>query len=469
MAELDLMPGLMVGLVGLLTGLALVLMNRGEPGDDGEAEARRRDLEQRKAHALQALRDLDDVQGARGVKATSEERAELERRAAEAMMALDRADAKGKGKGKGKHKGKQPPPPAPTPAPAAAAMNPKTQGFLMGAVVMGIGAAIIFGLDQGTTPRTDGMTATGGPPGLTSRPPAQPGAPGSSVPGVPPNLAPKPSPIVDQARAAVSASPDSPQAWADLGWALVEAEGWIDVWNVASELLEIAPGHPDGLTLQATVRLTMGMDDQAATLLDQALLHDPNHVMAMSWKGSVLLRSGDREGAKTIWSRAALIAPEAGFDRLIVMADSADLTARPAPHPGGASAPPHPGGASAPPHPTAPTGAPPAAGGNRISGTLSLGDGAQTPPGGVIFVIARQPGVAGGPPVATVRLPAHTLPLDFALGDEHVMMGGPFPARVDLTARWDADGNAMTRGDADLHAAGGTVDAGAVGLALVLN
>ncbi len=104
-----------------------------------------------------------------------------------------------------------------------------------------------------------------------------------------------------------------------------------------------------------------------------------------------------------------------------------------------------------------------------ITGTIVLGPDAKPPAGGRIFVIARRPGVAGGPPAATAALPAR-LPAEFSLGPQNVMMGGPFPDTVELTVRWDADGDAMTKGDADLWGtADSPVDKGTAGVEVVLH
>ena len=48
------------------------------------------------------------------------------------------------------------------------------------------------------------------------------------------------------------------------------------------------------------------------------------------------------------------------------------------------------------------------------------------------------------------------------------MAGTPFPNRIDLSARWDLDGNAMTKDAGDLVAVVPDVAAGATGLALEL-
>ena len=67
------------------------------------------------------------------------------------------------------------------------------------------------------------------------------------------------------------------------------------------------------------------------------------------------------------------------------------------------------------------------------------------------------------------RLEASALPGTFSLGPADQMMAGmPFPDRIDLSARWDLDGNAMTKEAGDLIAEVANVAAGTSGLALEL-
>jgi tetratricopeptide (TPR) repeat protein len=278
---------------------------------------------------------------------------------------------------------------------------------------------------------------------------------GGAVPGVPPELQPKPSPRVDAARAAVGASPSSVEAHVDLGWALVDAEGWIDAYREAETILEMDSTSPDGRVISAAVRIVMGQKSMARTLVDEALGYDPKHIQALSYSGMLSLRAGDREAAAAAWEAAK----EAGgdpqaYDELIELARSDR------PLPGPKSRPGH------PPSPPAETSSDQEV---AIAGTIRLGKGAEPPPGGAIFVIARLPGVTRGPPAATRKYPPK-LPLAFSLGADNVMMGGPFPNKIELTIRWDADGNAMTRGDTDLWgAADDTLTQGTTGVEILLN
>lgn len=127
----------------------------------------------------------------------------------------------------------------------------------------------------------------------------------------------------------------------------------------------------------------------------------------------------------------------------------------------------------APPVEAAPAGestANKAAAGGAITGQIRLAEGAQAPAGGVIFVMAKRPGGAGGPPLAVLRLPATTFPVAFELGQGQMMMPGTsLDGPVEVSARLDSDGDASSRSPTDLvGAAAGTPAMGASGVEIVL-
>ncbi|HPG25314.1 MAG: hypothetical protein H6748_07375 [Spirochaetaceae bacterium] len=115
----------------------------------------------------------------------------------------------------------------------------------------------------------------------------------------------------------------------------------------------------------------------------------------------------------------------------------------------------------------------PAASGAAIEGRIELpGELALArPDGGVLFVIARPQGARGGPPLAVLRIPSPEFPLDFRIGPENVMIPSMrFEGAISLSARLDADGNAMTRGAADLSSpVEEPLSPGATGVRLVLS
>ena len=118
------------------------------------------------------------------------------------------------------------------------------------------------------------------------------------------------------------------------------------------------------------------------------------------------------------------------------------------------------GGAAASGMPGAPAapaggGAPPTAGGGGepVSGTIALAPGFETkvPAGATLFLIVRT-GAGGGPPLAVKRVESPKFPMEFSIGpDDRMIKTRPFEGPLQLSARLDADGNAMTRVAGDLQ------------------
>ena len=79
----------------------------------------------------------------------------------------------------------------------------------------------------------------------------------------------------------------------------------------------------------------------------------------------------------------------------------------------------------------------------------------EVPGGGVVFLIARR---GPGPPVAVRRVADPSFPLRFSIGPEDRMIEGiPFEGPLEIEARLDLDGEAISRGPDDLsgRSAGG--------------
>jgi hypothetical protein len=88
---------------------------------------------------------------------------------------------------------------------------------------------------------------------------------------------------------------------------------------------------------------------------------------------------------------------------------------------------------------------------STIEGTLELAPDlvGRVPPGAVLFVIART--APSGPPLAVVRVANPTFPARFSIGpDDRMIQSMPFAGEIRISARVDADGNAMTRNPGDL-------------------
>jgi hypothetical protein len=123
------------------------------------------------------------------------------------------------------------------------------------------------------------------------------------------------------------------------------------------------------------------------------------------------------------------------------------------------------------PEAAAPVAPPPGAEGEPLSGTIRITSELEgrVPAGAVLFLIARTGG--GGPPTAVRRIPSPRFPLDFEIGpDDRMLATLPFAGPFQLTARIDADGNAMTRNPGDLQGeAEGSFAPGASDVAIVID
>jgi hypothetical protein len=105
-----------------------------------------------------------------------------------------------------------------------------------------------------------------------------------------------------------------------------------------------------------------------------------------------------------------------------------------------------------------------------IRGTVSVAEklAGRVPAGAVLFLIARRGGA--GPPVAVERIANPRLPLEFSLGPEDRMIQTlPFAGELQISARLDADGDALSREPGDLEGrAAAPATPGASGVVVVL-
>jgi len=132
------------------------------------------------------------------------------------------------------------------------------------------------------------------------------------------------------------------------------------------------------------------------------------------------------------------------------------------------------GGRGAPPvgAAAAPAAGPPAASSDApIRGTVALAPQLEghVPAGAILFLIARRGD--SGPPLAVRRVVDPKLPLEFSIGpDDRMLQQLPFAGPITLSARLDADGNAITRLPGDLQGvAAGTYEPGASGVSILID
>ena len=96
-----------------------------------------------------------------------------------------------------------------------------------------------------------------------------------------------------------------------------------------------------------------------------------------------------------------------------------------------------------------------------ISGTIVLSpDHTDAVPDGVIYVVVRVAGRTGGAPLAVKQLPT-TLPAQFVITERDAMIPGtPLTGDLDVIARLDQDGDALSRQPGDLEGRVGPAQVG---------
>jgi hypothetical protein len=105
-----------------------------------------------------------------------------------------------------------------------------------------------------------------------------------------------------------------------------------------------------------------------------------------------------------------------------------------------------------------------------VNGTLRIDASvaARAKPGDTLFLSARPPGVDRGPPTWVEKLAVGTFPMTFTIGPANAMLGGDPPPALVLTARIDADGNAMTHSPDDIEGKSATLAPGAKDVVVTL-
>lgn len=362
------------------------------------------------------------------------------------------------------------------PPPAVEKSSSPMKALLWVGGTVAFAVTLTLALLQFTTERAPGGSITGN----------------TSLPGGP-GEAPPVDPMIAQLEQRVMAEPENLEYRLDLAQAYVYSERTdllINAFQQLMPVLQAEPENPRALTYVAIIRLAMGQFDQAFESLDLAVKGDPSLTEAWVQRGLAAFRLGKWEDAARSWERAVEQRPdgEQVLRPLIARAQTALENGEPPPtqahppsqhaDPHGAQAglpPGHPPTGSAAPHAAAPAmaatgGSAPTPGAKAISGRLELPAelASKYGKGTLVFIFARNAGAAGGPPAAVKRLTVDAFPLEFTLGEGDTMMGLPFPDRVDLEARIDADGNAMTRDPSEPAAKLVGVDAGTKGVVLRL-
>ena len=192
--------------------------------------------------------------------------------------------------------------------------------------------------------------------------------------------------------------------------------------------------NPEAHSYMGFILMQAGHGDGALMAFEKALSRAPNFPMALWGKGMVLYQDKkDFAGAREIFERLLAMVPP-GEERNEIAKVLAEIPAS--------------GGAAAAAQPTTAVSS-----GQTISGTITIDAKLKSnlDPNAALFIIARPAGGPGGPPLAVKKIDKPKFPLSYSLSQENVMMQGtPFSGKINITVRFDKDGNPTTRGAGDL-------------------
>jgi cytochrome c-type biogenesis protein CcmH len=256
-------------------------------------------------------------------------------------------------------------------------------------------------------------------------------------------------------------NPNNPEGWRLLAVSNTQLEHWADAAKAYKKLTELVPNDAQLWADYADVVAMVhgqSMAGPPTALLEKALALDPNNFKALAMAGSAAMERGDYPAAVQYWeSLLRQLPPDSPDAKMIegALQQARDFLAQ---SKGGKM---RKRSAQAP---AAPQDMAPAAGKERISGTVTLGDAikAQASPDDTVFIIARD--ANGSPmPLAVVRTKVKELPFKFSLDDSMAMnpqMKLSGAGKVVVVARVSKTGDAKAQ-PGDLQGASASVAPGA--------
>lgn len=419
-ANVEWLPAVTILGAGLLGGSALAWFGSRRRAATAAAQKEEkseiivRELDAKRDSLLVQLRDLEDTSSKESASELASRRYELELELARTLMEMD--DATGAVRE------------ARAEAPAAPA-PPQARGFAWGlgtAVVVGV---MIFLLLKFADKKESPQAMPGGEMAAAEQQPMPANAEAAAL----------------QSR--IAANPNDFDARVDLARVSLGANNLMEAFNQTKYVLERNPDHAPALSYQAIVRLAMGQTDEAEEMLGRATKLAPTFVDGWVNSAIVFANLGDTIRTENAMAKAIEVSPqnrkelEGLLTELRRQAEEAKAAGVPARTP---QDDPH-KGLSNQPAQAAATGQAPA--GPAVSGILNVDPSiqAKVKSPAVVFLIAREPGVQSGPPLAVRRMEVKSFPAAFTLSSADSMMGSALPANIRIEARLDADGDVVTK------------------------
>lgn len=350
--------------------------------------------------------------GASSGEAHDADRAALEQRIVETVIAGEAAPAAPGSAASPSVQPQQPAPPAPAPVAVSAGRLSGPFWAIAGIFVLVL-AAVGYGWKG--SPQAVGTP----PPGFEQAQGSAPGAPQRTG-------AEQLDTLVKQLTERLEKSPGDLEGWSLLARSQMTLGRYAEAAAAYQKAMAIKPEDPGLLTDYADALGVLNgrtLEGEPARLLERALKLDPRHVKALVLVGTLEFQRGNYAAAQKRWQEVVTIGP-AG-DGLVELAREGVAQAqarqgKPAPMAAAPAAPATPA-AQASAGVAAPRAAA-AAAGPGITGTVRLSAAlkAQAAPGDVVFIFARAAS-GGGMPLAILQKRVSDLPATFTLDDTLAM------------------------------------------------
>jgi hypothetical protein len=310
-------------------------------------------------------------------------------------------------------------------APSAAALSAATcRGAGWTTAVVALLAVLGLYATEGSRARGAGESMTGG----------------DQVTGDRGGEAPTVDPRVQELQAKVAANPKDLASLNRLTEVAIASEDLDLAMQTNASALAVDPQDVDARTFKAVLKAFIGRKDDALAELDQLIADAGPQGRALRPLVYVGLLTMETDPARAVSALDQAYRLEAN-PQILGALNEARRRAAAGPAPAAPSGPP-------PSAPAATAGDP-----NEVlaAGTVTLARAEQADGKRALFVNLRDP-VAGGPPLAAVKLAPGPFPMTFQITRANLVgMGGtrPLPATVTLSARLDEDGDPMSKPPTD--------------------
>ena len=249
--------------------------------------------------------------------------------------------------------------------------------------------------------------------------------------------------VTAQLEARLDKSPGDTEGWRMLGRTYLVSGRAADAAAAYDKASKLTGGKDPAIELDLAEALVLSekpeAQGRAKAIIDAALAADEGNQKALWYSGLMAARAGDRDTARTRWTRLLDMNPPEEI-RQILVAQLGELGVT-VPKAADAATPPTMGGVGASPAAVEATGRT-----IRIAVSLDPALAGKLKPGTPVFVSAREAGIPG-PPLAAVRLSSDQLPTTVVLSDANSMVEGRNLSSVDevqVVARVAFGGTAVT-------------------------